>query len=80
MTSLHIETRGRFRWLETVECDADLTLRTARAVLPSGLVVERVDGAGAPILFVTDLTGCEVTLIMQQSTELSAALAELPDP
>ncbi len=80
MTSLHIETRGRFRWLATVEDDADLTLRTARAVLPCGLVVERVDGAGAPILFVTDLTGCEVTLTMQQSTELAAALGELPDP
>lgn len=83
MSALHTETRGRFRWLQTVE-DADgLTIRTARAELSSGIVVEcvttcdstDVDGA---VVFVTDLAGCEATLTTEQATELVAALSELP--
>ncbi len=62
VNALHTETHGRFRWLRTVECDADVTIRTARAELPTGLVIERVDGANTPLVFVTDLAGSEVTL------------------
>ncbi len=83
MNQLHTETLGRFRWLQTVECDAGVTIRTARARLPTGLIVERVntcerDGADVAIVFVTDLAGCEVTLSTEQSAELGLALDELP--
>lgn len=83
MNQLHNETRGHFRWLQTVECDADVTIRTARARLPTGLIVERVntcerDGADVAIVFVTDLAGCEVTLSTEQTAELGLALGELP--
>lgn len=81
MSSLHTETRGRFRWLRTTECDdADVTILTARAELPTGLIVERIDGAAAPIVFVTDASGREVELSPEQSAELGAALGELPRP
>ncbi|MPZ65362.1 MAG: hypothetical protein GEU83_07530 [Pseudonocardiaceae bacterium] len=87
MNQLQTETRGRFRWLKTVECDDDagVTFRTARAQLPTGLFVERVntcegDGTVAAMVFVTDLAGCEVTLSTEQSAELRAALGELPAP
>lgn len=80
MNQLHTETRGRFRWLQTMECEAGVTIRTARAQLSCGVVIERVDSAGAPLVFVTDLTGCEVTLSVGQSAELGVALGELPGP
>lgn len=50
MSSWHSESRGRYRWLRTVECDADVTIRTARAELAGGLVIERVDAAAAPLV------------------------------
>lgn len=84
MSALHRETCGRFRWLETVEDDnAGRMIRTARAALPTGVVVERVDtcdrdGAAGTVVFVCDLAGCEVTLSTEQATELVAALGELP--
>lgn len=78
MSSLHTETRGRFRWLETVECDADLTI-PPHAPSRRGRC-RTVDGADVPIVFVTDLAGGEVTLTVQQAAELVAALCELPDP
>jgi hypothetical protein len=78
VNALHTETRGQFRWLLTVECDADVTIRTARAELPTGLVIERMDGAHVPLAFVTDLAGSEVTLSMEQADELANALGELP--
>lgn len=83
MNQLHTEARGRFRWLQTVEHDDGLTIRTARTELPTGLVIERVDtcqhdGADVSRVFVTDPAGCEVTLSAEQSTELGVALGELP--
>lgn len=83
MSALHGEARGRFQWLETVEDDAGLTIRTARAQLPSGLVVERVNACGGDdadegAVFISDVAGCEVTLTTAQSVELGAALGELP--
>lgn len=78
MNALHSQTRGRFVWLETVECDAGVTIRTARAELPTGLVIERVDGADEPLVFVTDAAGREITVTTEQSAELFAALSELP--
>lgn len=83
MNQLQTETRGAFRWLRTIECDdagGGVTIRTARAQLPSGLVVERVDTAGAPLVFVTDPGGCEIELSAEQAAELAAALGELPAP
>lgn len=80
MSSWHSESRGRYRWSRTVECDAGVTIRTARAEIAGGLVIERVDGAAAPIVFVTDVAGCEVTLTVEQSAALGAALGELPAP
>ncbi len=84
MSAWHTETRGRFRWAESVEDDGDLTIRCARAELPSGLTVERVDtcepgdGPDAAVIFVTDRGGCEVTVTVEQAAELAAALTELP--
>lgn len=84
MNALHKEHRGRFRWLTTVEDGHGSTVRTARAELPSGLVVERVEtrekgGTGAAVVFINDLTDLgEITLTEQQAAELVAALGELP--
>lgn len=83
VNSLHTETRGRFRWLETVEDDDGLTFRTVRVCLPGGLAVERVetcghDGEDVTVVFVGDRAGNEMVLTTQQSTELGAALGELP--
>ncbi|MPZ65139.1 MAG: hypothetical protein GEU83_06360 [Pseudonocardiaceae bacterium] len=55
----------------------------AHAQLPTGLTVERVDtcerdGEDVALVFVTDRAGCEVVLTIEQSTELGAALGELP--
>jgi hypothetical protein len=80
MNALHTETRGSFRWLQIVECDDDVTIRTARAQLPTGLVVERVEAGAVPVMFVTDLAGSEVTLTAEQAAELAIALDELPVP
>ncbi len=82
MNQLQTETRGRFRWLRTVGCDdeAGVTFRTARAQLPCGLVVERVDTCerdgtdDVAMVFVTDLAGCEIELSVEQSAEMGAAL------
>lgn len=78
MSSFHTERRGRFRWLETVEDDEGVTLRTARTEFACGLVVERVDGARTPLVFITDAAGVELTVTAEQSVELGAALSELP--
>ncbi|MPZ65597.1 MAG: helix-turn-helix domain-containing protein [Pseudonocardiaceae bacterium] len=83
VSALHSETLGRFRWLKNVECDDDagVTIHTARAQLPTGLLVERVrDRTDLAVVFVTDLPGCEITLSTAQSAEWGAALVELPAP
>lgn len=78
MNALHTETRGSCRWLLTEECDAGVTIRTARVELPCGLTVELVDGAAAPLVFITDPAGGEIELSTEQSAELGVALGELP--
>ncbi len=84
MDELHTETRGQFRWLETTGYDDDLTIRTARAELPSGLVVERAvvckrgDATPSRVVFVSDDSGTEITISQQQSAELRMALGEMP--
>lgn len=40
--------------------------------------MERVDGAHTPLVFIIDAAGVELTVTMEQSAELSAALGELP--
>ncbi len=79
MSSWHTETRGRFRWLETVEDgDEGIEIRMTRTELACGLVVERVTGARTPLVFITDAAGVELTVTAEQSVELGAALGELP--
>jgi hypothetical protein len=80
VSALHTETRGRFRWLCTVEdCDG-ATVHTARTELPSGVTVERItthDPAGeCAVVFVTDLADGEITLSAGEAVELRAALDE----
>ncbi len=66
----------RFRWQITVEHDGDqdITFRTARTELPSGLVIERVDtvepgGDPATVLLMTDRAGTELTITVEQCTQ-----------